>query len=159
MVPDIVLRSLFIRDFNDGRIMNNYKFEEIQVGLKENFTVTVTDEMMEQFLAITGDVNPLHTNKEFAGKKGYENRVVYGMLTASFLSTLAGVYLPGERSLIHSVESKFVKPVFVGDVLTITGEVTEVNELFHMFVMKTTICNQKGEKVLRGKMQVGVLED
>lgn len=137
--------------------MNHYRFEDIYVGLKEEFQVVVTPEMLEQFCQITGDVNPLHTQESFAKEKGYETRVAYGMLTASFLSTLAGVYLPGERSLIHSVESKFTKPVYAGDVLTVSGQVTECNEMFSVFTMKTVIVNQKGEKVLRGKMQVGVL--
>lgn len=139
--------------------MNHYRFEDIYIGLKEEFQVTVTADMLAQFQSITGDVNPLHIDEEFAAKKGYESRVVYGMLTASFLSTLAGVYLPGERSLIHSVESKFTKPVYVGDTLTVSGQVTECNEMFSLFTMKTTIVNQKGEKVLRGKMQIGILND
>lgn len=137
--------------------MNHYRFEDIYVGLKEEFQVTVTPEMLERFCWITGDINPLHTQESFAKRKGYETKVAYGMLTASFLSTLAGVYLPGESSLIHSVESKFTKPVYAGDVLTVSGQVTECNEMFSVFTMKTTIVNQKGEKVLRGKMQVGVL--
>lgn len=139
--------------------MNQYGFEEIEVGKTESFEVTITPEMLEQFRSITGDVNPLHTNEEFARKKGYDSCVVYGMLTASFLSTLAGVYLPGERSLIHHVETKFVKPVFVGDTLTIQGKVTEKQELFSVLYLKVTITNQKKEKVLRGSMQIGVMED
>ncbi|MBQ9091319.1 MAG: hypothetical protein IJY52_03500, partial [Anaerotignum sp.] len=47
------------------------------------------------FLAITGDINPLHNDQEFAQKQGHPDKVAFGMLTASFLSTLAGVYLPG----------------------------------------------------------------
>ncbi len=139
--------------------MNKYRFEDIYVGLKEEFQVTVTTDMLAQFCRMTGDVNPLHTDEDFAKEKGYASNVAYGMLTASFLSTLAGVYLPGERSLIHSVESKFTKPVYVGDTLTVSGQVTECNEMFSVFTMKTTIVNQNGEKVLRGKMQVGVLQD
>ncbi len=137
--------------------MNQYRFEDIYVGLKEEFQVTVTEDMLKQFCMMTGDVNPLHTDAAVAKEKGYESNVAYGMLTASFLSTLAGVYLPGERSLIHSVESKFTKPVYAGDILTISGQVTECNEMFSVFTMKTVIVNQKGEKVLRGKMQVGVI--
>lgn len=139
--------------------MNQYQFKDIYIGLKEEFQVTVTLDMLAQFCKMTGDVNPLHTDENFAKAKGYESNVAYGMLTASFLSTLAGVYLPGERSLIHSVESKFTKPVYVGDTLTVSGQVMECNEMFSVFTMKTTIVNQNGEKVLRGKMQVGILED
>lgn len=75
------------------------------------------------------------------------------------LSTLAGVYLPGENSLIHSVETKFVKPVFVGDTLLVSGEVVEKNEHFPVIKLKVVITNQKKEKVLRGSMQIGVLKD
>lgn len=139
--------------------MNEYKYSDIVEGMKESFQVTVTEEMMEQFLSITGDVNPLHRDREFAKEKGYDNRVVYGMLTASFLSTLAGVYLPGKNSLIYETQTKFAKPVFPGDELTVCGTVEEKNDLFQVFTMKVVIQNQKGEKVLRGKMKVGVLNE
>lgn len=139
--------------------MNTYKYEEIQVGMEEHFDMTVTEAAMEQFLAITGDVNPLHNDSEFAAKKGHPGKVAFGMLTASYLSTLAGVYMPGKYSLIHEVEVKFAKPVYAGDVLHISGTVTEKNDTFSLFWMKVTITNQKGEKVLRGKMRVGVMNE
>lgn len=136
--------------------MNHYTWQELSVGMEEHFKVTVTSTMMDQFREITGDDNPLHCSEDFAVGKGYSAKVVYGMLTASFLSTLAGVYLPGEQSLIHSVESKFLKPVFPGDELMVSGVVDEMDERFRIIRLKTLICNQKGEKVLRGSMQIGV---
>lgn len=138
--------------------MNRYNWEDIYEGMEEKFQVTVTREMLEQFKSITGDCNPLHNDKEFAVGKGYPDKVVYGMLTASFLSTLAGVYLPGEKSLIHKVESKFAKPVFVGDVLTVSGKIKDMDERFHCFNMKVEIYNQKKEKVLRGSMEIGIID-
>lgn len=101
--------------------MNDYRYEELAIGMTESFTVEVTEEMMKGFLSITNDVNPLHNSIEFAKKNGYENKVVYGMLTASFLSTLAGVYLPGKYSLIQNIAINLRKPVFVGDVLFVRG--------------------------------------
>lgn len=139
--------------------MNHYSFKEIEIGMEVSFQTEVTQEKMDAFRAITQDENPLHTNEAFARGKGYSSCVAYGMLTASFLSTLAGVYLPGERSLIQSVETKFVKPVFPGDTLFVSGKVKEKNELFSVITLQVTITNQKGEKVLRGSMQIGVLED
>ena len=138
--------------------MNEYRFEDIHTGLTESFTVTVTVDMMEKFRDITGDVNPMHTDPEFASEHGYEREIAYGMLTSSFLSTLAGVYLPGRNSLIRTVEVKFPKPVMVGDELTVSGEVTDVNEEGRFFDMKIAIRNQNGDKVCRGRMQIGVLE-
>lgn len=137
--------------------MNNYKFEELNVGMTESFKVTITEAMLEAFKGITGDVNPLHNDEEFAKAKGHPGRVAYGMLTASFLSTLAGVYIPGERSLIQQVETKFAKPVYIGDELTVTGEITELVESVQRLELKVTITNQVGKKVLRGTMGILVV--
>ena len=63
------------------------------------------------------------------------------MLTASFFSTMAGVYLPGKYSLIHSVEVKFLRPIYPGMVLTVRVE------------------NGDGEKLCKGIMKVGVLDE
>ena len=137
--------------------MNNYTFDELNVGMTESFKVTITEAMLDAFKGITGDVNPLHNDEEFAKAKGHPGRVAYGMLTASFLSTLAGVYIPGERSLIQQVETKFAKPVYIGDELTVTGEITELVESVQRLELKVTITNQDGKKVLRGTMGILVV--
>ena len=137
--------------------MKHYSYEEILEGQKEEFAVTVKEEMLDFFEAITGDHNPLHRNTEYAKEKGYKQKVAYGMLTASFLSTLAGEFLPGEKSLIHRVEVEFPKPVYVGDTLLVEGIVKEKNDLFHTLELKVSVKNQENEKVLRGKMRVQVL--
>ena len=137
--------------------MNRYTYEEIENGHKEQFEVEITSEMLDRFCEITGDCNPMHSDEAYAASKGYKGRICYGMLTASFLSTLAGMYIPGERSLIHSVETIFKNPVYVGDTLTVIGEVASKNDNFKVLELKVQIVNQDGKKVVRGKMQVGVL--
>ncbi|MCR5416406.1 MAG: MaoC family dehydratase [Pseudobutyrivibrio sp.] len=137
--------------------MNNYTFDELKVGMTESFDVTITAEMLDAFKGITGDVNPLHNDEKFAESKGHPGRVAYGMLTASFLSTLAGVYIPGERSLIQQVETKFASPVYIGDALTVKGEIVELIDSVQRLTLKVTITNQNGKKVLRGKMEILVV--
>lgn len=139
--------------------MNEYTFDKLNIGVEESFSVQVTSEMLDKFHDITADINPLHNSSEYAVKMGYSDRVVYGMLTASFLSTLAGVYLPGKYSLIQGVETDFAKPVFIGDTLTVKGVVKELNESVEQMVMKVTITNQDGVKVLRGRMKIGFLHE
>ena len=136
--------------------MNHYTMDQLRPGMAEEFTVTVTEAMMEQFCAITGDTSPIHMDAEYAAGRGYPGRVVYGMLGASFFSTLAGVYLPGEHCLLHSVEARFAKPVFIGDTLTVRGEVTEVNPVFGEITIKASLTNQDGKKVTRGLIKAGV---
>lgn len=142
--------------------MKEYLYEDIEVGLVESFCREITPEMENIFRALTIDLNPLHEDDEYAktisGGK-YEQHVTFGMLTASLLSTLAGMYLPGKYSLIHSIESiSFLKPVFVGDVLTVTGEVVEKNDALRLLQIKVIMKNQCGKTVLKGKMKILVMK-
>ena len=136
--------------------MNHYTLSELAVGQSESFTVTVTQEMMEDFYRLTGDDSPIHRSEEYAAGRGYPGRVVYGMLGASFFSTLAGVYLPGEHCLLHGVEAQFARPVFIGDTLTVKGTVTEVNDTLKEITVKAEIFNQEGKKVTRGLYRAGL---
>ena len=138
--------------------MNCYSYEQISVGLQDKFEKHITDEMLSGFRTITGDNNPLHTDRVYAEQRGYNDRVVYGMLSASLLSTLAGVYLPGKYSLIYSTKINFHKPVFVGDTITVRGTVKEKDERWNTIRLKIIMENQDGKKVLSGSMQIGVTE-
>lgn len=136
--------------------MNHYTLAEMTPGLTESFTVTVTEEMMQAFEHLTGDCSPIHVDETYAKARGYGGRVVYGMLGASFFSTLAGVYLPGEHCLLHGVECKFARPVFIGDTLTVTGTVVNVSEAVAEAEIKAVITNQDGKKVTRGVIKAGL---
>ena len=138
--------------------MNHYRLADLTPGVTESFTVTINEEMMAQFYAITGDNSPIHMDADYAAGRGYPGRVVYGMLGASFLSTLAGVYLPGEHCLLHGVDLKFAKPIFIGDTLTVTGVVDEVNDTFREITIKASIVNQDGKKVTRAVIRAGVAQ-
>ncbi len=138
--------------------MNTFTYEELDIGEKQEFTVTVTEDMLDSFRNITGDNNPFHRDDDFAVKHGFKGHAAFGMLTASFLSTLAGMYLPGEKSIIRNTEIKFMKPVYPGDSLTVSGEVAEKNDAFRVIRIKVAIKKDNGEKALRGSMQIGFLE-
>lgn len=138
--------------------MNSYKFCDMTVGMTESFTVTITEEMMDKFIQITGDISPIHVSREYAVSHGFKDRVCHGMLFGSMFSTLAGVYLPGEHCLLHSVETKFSLPVFPGDTLTVSGKVSEINDTFKTVIVKGTITNQDGKKVCKANIQLGVRE-
>ena len=136
--------------------MNHYTLAEMTPGLTESFTVTVTEEMMQAFERLAGDCSPIQGDETCAKARGYGGRVVYGMLGASFFSTLAGVYLPGEHCLLHGVECKFARPVFIGDTLTVTGTVVNVSEAVAEAEIKAVITNQDGKKVTRGVIKAGL---
>lgn len=138
--------------------MKSYEFKDLSIGMEESFSRKITDEMLGQFYGITGDSNPLHLDDIFAKEKGYDSRVVYGMLTASLFSTLGGVYLPGRNCLIHGAEMKFLHPVYCGDTLTVTGQIAEIHESVRQITVKIAIKNQRGQTVCKGKLKEGVLQ-
>ena len=139
--------------------MNEYLFDEINIGDEVNFEYEITEEKMKGFMELTNDINPLHSDMEYAKSKGYSEKVVYGMLTSSALSTLAGVYMPGKYSLIHSVEISFLKPVFISKCpIKINAKVIEKDDRFNRITIKYQMCDQTGEKVCRGIMNIGVVE-
>lgn len=138
--------------------MNDYSFHNIQIGQTESFEKEMTLEMENSFRKITGDINPLHQDDNFAietGNSKFKSHISFGMLTASLYSTLAGVYLPGKYSLIHSFDHlNFQNPVFVGDLLTVTGIVKEKQEELKLLVVKAKIKNQNHKIVSTASMKI-----
>ena len=138
--------------------MNAYRWTDLREGLEARFTVLVTAGMMEQFGALSGDSNPLHVDPVFAMAAGHPDRVVYGMLTASFYSTLVGMHLPGRFALFHGLDAEFLAPVHVGDTLTVSGTVVQLVEAYRRIVIKAQIVNGTGVTVCRAKLRVGLHE-
>lgn len=139
--------------------INNYGYSDINIGLTEGFCVEITKELQDQFLKLSGDYNPLHLDDEFAINKKFNSKVVYGMLIASFLSKLVGVYIPGEKCLLHSIDIKFVKPVYIGDIIKIQGTVVEKNDTFKQLKIKATVKNLEEHRVCKAIIKVGVLDE
>ena len=136
--------------------MNQWCFSELAIGMSAEFSIEVTGEMQAAFCRLSGDVNPLHTSQEEAVSRGFPQPVVYGMLTASFYSTLVGVYLPGRYCLFQELQVAFCSPVFVKDVLHISGKIVERNETFKRVKIKAEIRNQENKKVSRAIINAGV---
>ncbi len=137
---------------------NAYTLTDLQIGLTERFTVTVTQQMQDSFTNMSGDINPLHLETAAAKRRGFQDKLVYGMLTASLYSTLVGVYLPGENCLFQECRVSWPKPVYVGDTLQVVGRVTGIDQRFQRIEVKAYIENQKGERVSRAVLTVGVLD-
>lgn len=134
--------------------MNHYSFEEIEIGTTESFSVEITEEQMELFAKLSGDLNPMHVDALYARERGYRDTVVYGMLSASFYSTLVGMYLPGEKCLLNKSDIDYRKPVYVGDKLSIQGEVIDKRIATRRIKIKGKMINQEGTIVNTAEITV-----
>lgn len=139
--------------------MNEYLFSDMKIGMREMFSVPVTEEMLSVFQKLSGDSNPLHMSPDYAKENGFKDKVVYGMLTSAFLSRLVGMYLPGRYCLLRQAELKFIRPVYAGNVLRVEGEVTALNGTVEQAELKVSMENEEHEIVLRGKVKVGFLKE
>jgi len=135
-------------------------FKEINPGDSVFIQKAITAEMIDAYAAFTGDFNPVHMDEAFCVKHGLKTRIAHGMLVLSFVSTLIGMHLPGEGSVWLSQNTDFIRPVYAGDTVTITGTVTEKVQgtalPLNMIKMKITVKNQWDMIVARGGARISI---
>ena len=131
--------------------------EDFEPGQHVTFTKTFTEDDVRHFIEITGDVNPLHVDEAFASKTQFGRRVLHGMLTASILSTMVGMLLPGTGAVYRSQTIRFLKPVHIGDTVTAHFVVRSIDRAKRRLEIESWIENAAGERVLDGICEAGLL--
>ena len=104
-----------------------YYIDDLKPGMSESFTKTVTESDIQKFGEISGDVNPVHFDEEFAKGTIFKGRIAHGVLSASYISTVLGMKMPGPGTIFMSLTTRFKAPVRIGDTVTATCTVREVN--------------------------------
>jgi acyl dehydratase len=131
--------------------------EDFQPGQHVTFTKTFTEDDVRRFIEITGDVNPLHVDEAFAARTRFGRRVLHGMLTASILSTMVGMLLPGTGAIYRSQTIRFLLPVHIGETVTAHFVVKSVDRRTHRLTIDSWIENEAGQRVLEGECEAGLL--
>lgn len=111
----------------------------------------VTQSDIELFSAMTGDRNPLHTDREAAENSRFGGLIVQGGVTTGILNAVVAEDLPGPGSVFLSVDWKFSKPVYVGDTITGRVEIVSVREDKPFCTIRTTVENQHGDICVSGE--------
>ena len=133
------------------------RIDDFSVGQHVTFTKTFTEDDVRRFIEITGDINPLHVDDAFAAQTQFGKRVLHGMLTASILSTMVGMLLPGTGAIYRSQTIRFLKPVHIGDTVTAHFVVRSIDRDRHRLEIESWIENANGERVLDGMCEAGLL--
>ena len=129
-------------------------YEQIRVGDRASFTRTITAELVDAFAEVTGDVNPVHVDTEFAATTPFGERIAHGMLAASLLSTVIGTRLPGVNAVYLGQDLRFVAPTRIGDTLTAECEVIARRDDKPVFTLRTTVTRDDGVVVVEGQAVV-----
>jgi acyl dehydratase len=139
--------------------LSKYTFDEIEIGLTKQFQITITESMVNNFAKLTGDFSPIHMDEDYASTTTFQKRVVHGMLLASFLSKIDGMYLPGKHALYFSQSLDFRHPCFLGDTITISSVVIDKSSSTKILKIESKITNQDGKILLSGIGRVIVRND
>ena len=118
----------------------------------------ITPEVYKYFQLCSKDYNPLHTDEEFAQKKGFPEQVMYGNILNAFLSHFIGECLPTKHVIIHSQTIAFNNPVFMNEQLDFEAVVSGISEAVNVIEFKYKFIKPSGKIAAKGLIQIGVLK-
>jgi len=118
----------------------------------ESFTteLKITEYLIKSFADISGDINPLHTDPDYAKEKGFIKTVAYGNLLGLLISTLIGVKLKSNEVMLVTQTVNYTKPVYAGDTIILTGTVTNIVSAVSSIELKLIFSNGR-QTVASGK--------
>ena len=106
--------------------IKQHAFEDLQLGMRETLLKTVMDSDVIGFAQLSGDRNPIHLSEHFAARTRFGGRIAHGLYTASLISAVLGMRLPGPGAVYLSQTLQFKAPVRIGDVIEVSVEVVEL---------------------------------
>ena len=127
---------------------------EWKEGDSATMSKTVTDSDVVLFAALSGDINPVHLDEEYASKTRFGRRIAHGMLVAGMVSAVLGTKIPGNGAIYAGQTIRFTRPVYLGDTITVTATITAYDRDRGKMLLETVARNQDGEVVLSGEADV-----
>lgn len=121
---------------------------------QHRFVVSPT--VYDSFQQCSGDFNPLHTDPDFAHKKGFPECVMYGNILNGFVSYFVGMMLPTQDVIIHNQDILFKNPVYLNDELDFSAKVDYMNDAINTVIFKF-IFKRGGVLIARGHVQIGII--
>ena len=140
--------------------LNGFFIEDLSVGMTAIFAKTITEADIVLFSGVTGDMNPVHVNEDFATDTIFKGRIAHGMLTASLISTVLGMKMPGPGCIYLSQDLKFLAPVRAGDTVTAKAVILDIIPEKKRIVCKTTasvgdklVCDGQAKMMVRSRIE------
>ncbi|WP_020405163.1 MaoC/PaaZ C-terminal domain-containing protein [Hahella ganghwensis] len=134
-------------------VLENFTYDELNVGDTATFTKTLTEEQIILFAAVSGDMNPVHLDPQYAETTVFKERIAHGMWSGALISAAIATVLPGPGSIYLEQSMAFKRPVKINDTLTAKITVTEKLPKGRV-VLSCEIFNQSDELVVTGQAKV-----
>jgi 3-hydroxybutyryl-CoA dehydratase len=127
---------------------------ELSIGDSAEFSKTISESDVYLFAGITGDLNPVHVDAEFAKTTPFGARVAHGPLTFSLCAGLLGTELPGVGTIAVTNEVTYEAPVYIGDTIRVRVEIAALDPERNRVTAAVTWHNQDATQVASGSMVV-----
>ncbi len=126
----------------------------VTVGDTVSFSKTVSESDVYLFAGITGDLAPNHVDEEYMKRSGYGRRIAHGALIVGFMSTASSHAIAASRNGADETpvslgydRIRFLAPVYLGDTVTVTYEIVDIDEQRRRSVADIQVFNQTEELV------------
>jgi 3-hydroxybutyryl-CoA dehydratase len=124
-------------------------WDDMNIGDAATFTKTITETDIILWVGLTGDMNPIHIDKEYSKTTRFGDVIVPGVMVLGLISNTITTATFGNVYANQSI--KFLKPVYIGDTITATATIAEKLEAKRMVKLETKCVNQKGELIMIGE--------
>lgn len=130
--------------------LENIPFDELNVGDTTTLSRTVTEQDIQLFAYLSGDINPIHLDEDYAKTTPFGTRIAHGMFIGVLVTTAVATKLPGPGSIYRGQEMKFQRPVKIGDTITAVLTISEKKKRGNIIKIECEMKNQLGETVFTG---------
>lgn len=139
---------------SDDSMIENRVFEEIAIGESAHLSHRLTEQDIELFAVVSGDVNPAHLDPAYAETGLFHKIIGHGMWSGALISAVLGTRLPGPGTVYLAQDLRFRAPVGIGDTITATVTVREKNPEKKRILFDCACVNQDGRQVVSGTAEV-----
>ena len=127
----------------------------VKLGDTVTFAKTVGETDIYLFAGITGDFSVNHVNEQYMARSKFGKRIAHGALIVGYMSTCSTMMIEqcrgtalGETPVSLGYDKvRFLGPVFIGDTVTLTYTIAEVDAQKRQSLADIRVVKQSGDLV------------